>query len=107
MKLSELAAGVPGASVEAGGEAEITGIVYDSRKARRGELFVAVSGRRCPALKTSVMTATRRSPLSPSPTVGSTTRRLPASPYVSFATAVGAPFQFDHRPANSRRIPGS
>ena len=44
MKLSELAAGVPGASVEAGGEAEITGIVYDSRKARRGELFVAVSG---------------------------------------------------------------
>jgi UDP-N-acetylmuramoyl-L-alanyl-D-glutamate--2,6-diaminopimelate ligase len=44
VKLSELAAGVPGAVVEAGGEAEITGIVFDSRKARRGELFVAVGG---------------------------------------------------------------
>jgi UDP-N-acetylmuramyl-tripeptide synthetase len=44
MKLAELAAGVPGARVESGDDAEITGIVYDSRKARRGELFVAVAG---------------------------------------------------------------
>src|SRR5438105_733862 len=44
MRLSELAAGVPAATVEEGGETEIAGIVYDSRKARRGQLFVAVKG---------------------------------------------------------------
>lgn len=44
MRLAELAAGVPGAVVEAGGDAEITAIAYDSRKAGPGTLFVAVEG---------------------------------------------------------------
>ncbi len=44
VRLSELAAGVPGAVVEAGGDTEITGIAYDSRLAGPGDLFVAVPG---------------------------------------------------------------
>lgn len=44
MRLAELAAGVPGSVVESGGEAEITGIAYDSRKAGPGTLFVAIPG---------------------------------------------------------------
>lgn len=46
MRLAELAAGVPGARVEAGGEVEVQRVVQDSRQARRGDLFVAVSGLR-------------------------------------------------------------
>ena len=44
MKLAELAAGVPGAVVEAGGEAEIARVLQDSRQAGRGDLFVAIPG---------------------------------------------------------------
>ena len=44
MKLHELARGVPGVTVEADGEAEITGIAYDSRRVKPGDLFVAVEG---------------------------------------------------------------
>ncbi|HXN77752.1 MAG TPA: UDP-N-acetylmuramoyl-L-alanyl-D-glutamate--2,6-diaminopimelate ligase [Candidatus Dormibacteraeota bacterium] len=44
MKLYELARGVPGATVEGDGEMEITGIAYDSRRAKPGDLFVAVEG---------------------------------------------------------------
>ena len=44
MKLQELARGVPGVTVEADGEAEITGIAYDSRRVKPGDMFVAVEG---------------------------------------------------------------
>ena len=44
VRLAELAAGVPGAVVETGGETEIGGISYDSRSVRPGDLFVAVAG---------------------------------------------------------------
>src|SRR5258707_5477350 len=44
MKLHELVRGVPGVTVESGGEAEITGIAYDSRRVKPGDLFVAVEG---------------------------------------------------------------
>ena len=44
MKLSELARGVPGATLEGDGEAEVNGIQYDSRRVKPGDLFVAVSG---------------------------------------------------------------
>jgi len=46
MRLSELAAGIPGAVVEAGGDTEIDAIAYDSRKAGPGTLFVAIRGTR-------------------------------------------------------------
>jgi UDP-N-acetylmuramoyl-L-alanyl-D-glutamate--2,6-diaminopimelate ligase len=44
MKLHQLATGVPGATLEGNGDAEITGIAYDSRRAKPGDLFVAVEG---------------------------------------------------------------
>jgi UDP-N-acetylmuramoyl-L-alanyl-D-glutamate--2,6-diaminopimelate ligase len=44
MRLSELAADVPGAVVERGPDADITGVVQDSRLAGPGRLFVAVRG---------------------------------------------------------------
>lgn len=44
MKLAELAAGVSGAVVAAGGETEISRVVQDSRRAGPGDLFVAVPG---------------------------------------------------------------
>ena len=44
MKLHELARGVPGASIEGNGEIEITGVAYDSRRVKPGDLFVAVEG---------------------------------------------------------------
>jgi UDP-N-acetylmuramoyl-L-alanyl-D-glutamate--2,6-diaminopimelate ligase len=44
MLLSELARGVPDAVVEAGGEFEVRRLTYDSRRARPGDLFVAVAG---------------------------------------------------------------
>ncbi len=44
MKLEELARGVPGATLEGGGGLEITGIAYDSRRVKEGDLFVAVEG---------------------------------------------------------------
>jgi UDP-N-acetylmuramoyl-L-alanyl-D-glutamate--2,6-diaminopimelate ligase len=44
MKLADIARGVPGASVEGNGEVEISGIAYDSRRVRSGDLFVAVEG---------------------------------------------------------------
>ena len=46
VKLGELAAGVPGATVREGAETEIRAIVYDSRRAQPGDLFVAVGGLR-------------------------------------------------------------
>jgi UDP-N-acetylmuramoyl-L-alanyl-D-glutamate--2,6-diaminopimelate ligase len=46
VKLAELAAGVPGAVVESGGEVEVGNVVQDSRRARPGDLFVAVRGLR-------------------------------------------------------------
>src|SRR5260370_36029779 len=44
MKLHELARGVPGATIEGNGDVEINGIVYDSRRVKPGDLFVAVEG---------------------------------------------------------------
>jgi UDP-N-acetylmuramoyl-L-alanyl-D-glutamate--2,6-diaminopimelate ligase len=46
VKLSELAAGVPGASLQSGGDHEVTRVVQDSRQAGPGDLFVAVRGLR-------------------------------------------------------------
>jgi UDP-N-acetylmuramoyl-L-alanyl-D-glutamate--2,6-diaminopimelate ligase len=43
MRLSELIQGLP--IVEARGDAEITGVCVDSRRVRRGDLFVALAGR--------------------------------------------------------------
>ncbi|TME91456.1 MAG: UDP-N-acetylmuramoyl-L-alanyl-D-glutamate--2,6-diaminopimelate ligase [Chloroflexi bacterium] len=43
MKLAELAR-VPGATLDGDGEIEITGIEYDSRRVKPGDLFVAVTG---------------------------------------------------------------
>jgi UDP-N-acetylmuramyl-tripeptide synthetase len=44
MKLEELVRGVPGATLEGNGDVEITGIAYDSRRVKPGDLFVAVEG---------------------------------------------------------------
>jgi UDP-N-acetylmuramoyl-L-alanyl-D-glutamate--2,6-diaminopimelate ligase len=44
MRLADLAAGVPGAVVEAGAEHDIRAVTYDSRRAGPGDLFVAVIG---------------------------------------------------------------
>src|SRR6266852_1685869 len=44
MRLEDLARGVPGAVVEGDGNVEVTGIAYDSRHVKRGDLFVAVAG---------------------------------------------------------------
>jgi len=46
MKLADIARGVPGARLEGNGDVEVTGIAYDSRRVKPGELFVAVSGLR-------------------------------------------------------------
>jgi UDP-N-acetylmuramoyl-L-alanyl-D-glutamate--2,6-diaminopimelate ligase len=44
MRLADLAAGVPGAVVEAGAEHDIRAVTYDSRRAGPGDLFVAMIG---------------------------------------------------------------
>jgi UDP-N-acetylmuramoyl-L-alanyl-D-glutamate--2,6-diaminopimelate ligase len=44
MKLADIAGGVPGASLDGGGDVEVTGIAYDSRRVKPGDLFVAVTG---------------------------------------------------------------
>jgi UDP-N-acetylmuramoyl-L-alanyl-D-glutamate--2,6-diaminopimelate ligase len=44
VKLHELARGAPGASLEGDGDLEVTGIAYDSRRVKPGDLFVAVEG---------------------------------------------------------------
>jgi UDP-N-acetylmuramyl-tripeptide synthetase len=44
MNLEELVRGVPGATLEGNGDVEITGIAYDSRRVKPGDLFVAVEG---------------------------------------------------------------
>jgi UDP-N-acetylmuramyl-tripeptide synthetase len=44
LKLSELANGVPGATLEGNGDVDITGIAYDSRRVKPGDVFVAVEG---------------------------------------------------------------
>src|SRR5205807_8144630 len=44
MLLTELAASVPGAVVESGGETEISRVLQDSRQAGAGDLFVALRG---------------------------------------------------------------
>ena len=44
MKLHELARGVPGAALEGNADVEVTGIAYDSRRVKPGDLFVAVEG---------------------------------------------------------------
>jgi UDP-N-acetylmuramyl-tripeptide synthetase len=44
MKLHELARGAPGATLEGNADVEITGIAYDSRRVKPGDLFVAVEG---------------------------------------------------------------
>jgi UDP-N-acetylmuramoyl-L-alanyl-D-glutamate--2,6-diaminopimelate ligase len=44
MTLHDLARGVPGATVEGNGEVDISGIAYDSRRVKPGDLFVAVEG---------------------------------------------------------------
>src|SRR5216684_741553 len=44
MRLEDLARGVPGAVIEGRGDAEVSGIAYDSRRVKTGDLFVAVTG---------------------------------------------------------------
>ena len=44
MRLADLAAGVPGSAVVSGGEREVARVVYDSRRAGPGDLFVAIRG---------------------------------------------------------------
>ena len=44
MKLADLARGVPGAHLEGSGDVEVTGIAYDSRRVKPGDMFVAVTG---------------------------------------------------------------
>jgi UDP-N-acetylmuramoyl-L-alanyl-D-glutamate--2,6-diaminopimelate ligase len=44
MRLAELASGVSGARVESGRDTEVARVIQDSRSARPGDLFVAVSG---------------------------------------------------------------
>src|SRR2546428_10498244 len=44
MKLADLARGVRGAKLEGNGDVDVTGIAYDSRRVKPGDLFVAVSG---------------------------------------------------------------
>ena len=44
MKLADLARGVPGANLEGDGDVEVSGIAYDSRRVKPGDLFIAVSG---------------------------------------------------------------
>ena len=44
MKLADIASGVPGAKLEGAGDVEVTGIAYDSRRVKPGDLFVAVTG---------------------------------------------------------------
>jgi UDP-N-acetylmuramoyl-L-alanyl-D-glutamate--2,6-diaminopimelate ligase len=44
MKLHQLASGVPGATLEGNGDVDITGIAYDSRRVKPGDLFIAVEG---------------------------------------------------------------
>jgi UDP-N-acetylmuramyl-tripeptide synthetase len=46
MRLTDLAAGTPGAVVEAGGGTEVRRVLQDSRRAGPGDLFVAVRGLR-------------------------------------------------------------
>jgi UDP-N-acetylmuramoyl-L-alanyl-D-glutamate--2,6-diaminopimelate ligase len=44
MKLADLARGVPGAHLEGDGDVDVTGIAYDSRRVKPGDLFIAISG---------------------------------------------------------------
>ncbi|TMC72553.1 MAG: hypothetical protein E6J18_05020, partial [Chloroflexi bacterium] len=44
MKLADLARGVPGAKLEGNGDVDVTGIAYDSRRVKAGDLFIAVTG---------------------------------------------------------------
>src|ERR1700716_246465 len=44
MKLHELSRAMPGATLEGNGDVEVTGIAYDSRRVKPGDLFVAVEG---------------------------------------------------------------
>ena len=44
MKLSQLLQGVEVLSLQADPELEITGMAFDSRKVKEGDLFMAVSG---------------------------------------------------------------
>jgi len=44
MKWKDLVAEVPAVSASGGGDAELTGIEYDSRRVRKGSVFVAMKG---------------------------------------------------------------
>jgi UDP-N-acetylmuramoyl-L-alanyl-D-glutamate--2,6-diaminopimelate ligase len=44
MKLHELSRAMPAATLEGNGDVEVTGIAYDSRRVKPGDLFVAVEG---------------------------------------------------------------
>ncbi|HSS93630.1 MAG TPA: UDP-N-acetylmuramoyl-L-alanyl-D-glutamate--2,6-diaminopimelate ligase [Candidatus Dormibacteraeota bacterium] len=44
MKLEDLVRGVPGAQLSGPGNVEVTGIAYDSRRVKGGDLFVAMTG---------------------------------------------------------------
>jgi UDP-N-acetylmuramoyl-L-alanyl-D-glutamate--2,6-diaminopimelate ligase len=44
MKLADIARGVPGATLQGSGDVEVTGIAFDSRRVKPGDLFVAVTG---------------------------------------------------------------
>jgi UDP-N-acetylmuramoyl-L-alanyl-D-glutamate--2,6-diaminopimelate ligase len=44
MRLEDLVRGVPGAQLSGSGDVEVTGIAYDSRRVKGGDLFVAMTG---------------------------------------------------------------
>ena len=44
MKLADLARGVAGARLDGDGDVEVSGIAFDSRRVKPGDLFIAVSG---------------------------------------------------------------
>ena len=44
MKLADIARGVTDSRLEGDGDVDVTGIAYDSRRVKPGDLFVAVSG---------------------------------------------------------------
>jgi UDP-N-acetylmuramoyl-L-alanyl-D-glutamate--2,6-diaminopimelate ligase len=46
MRLADIARGVPGATLDGNGDVDITGIAYDSRHVKPGDIFVAVTGLR-------------------------------------------------------------
>ena len=106
MRLSELAAGVPGAVVEAGGDTEIEAIAYDSRKVGPGTLFVAIRGIKVDGHSFASEVAARGAALAVERTVrvpeGTPLLRLPST-RIGLAELAAT---FHGRPARKLRVAG-